>query len=123
MRAVLIIKDIIWISEEIGEADVVVTDGNYEITCFSHPFFQKKGEEVRGTISVFEYSNLERSEKTEYVVEHLGNGKYFLVGRLLDDIKGIVQIGEIYIHDIEEVPAGIKKGEYIQFTTLRVDLW
>ncbi|CQR24742.1 hypothetical protein BN1356_01098 [Streptococcus varani] len=33
----LLIKDIIWISEKIGEADVVVTDGNYEIRCF--PFY------------------------------------------------------------------------------------
>ncbi|MCP3930310.1 MAG: hypothetical protein GY705_14545 [Bacteroidetes bacterium] len=119
----LIIKDIIWISKEIGEADVIVTDGNYEIRCFSHPFHQKKGEEVCGTLSVFEHSSLMRSKTTEYIVEHLGNGKYFLVARLLNAEEGIVQIGEIKIHDIEGIPEEIKIGEYIQFIAPRVDLW
>ncbi|HEL2041346.1 TPA: hypothetical protein U1B40_000878 [Streptococcus suis] len=119
----LIIKDIIWISEEIGEADVVVTDGIYEIRCFSHPFHQRKGEKVSGTLSVFEHSNLKRSKTTEYISEHLGNGKYFLVARLLDAEEGIVQIGEMQIHDIEGIPEEIEKGEYIQFVAPRVDLW
>lgn len=119
----LLIKDIIWISEKIGEADVVVTDGNYEIRCFAHPFYQTKGEEVDGTISVFESSDLKRSMKTEYVVEHLGNGEYFLVARILDNVEGIVQIGEICIHDIEGIPSEIKAGEYVQFVAPRVNLW
>lgn len=38
----LTIKEITWINEEIREADVVVTDGTYEIVCFSHPFFREK---------------------------------------------------------------------------------
>ncbi|MBF0786848.1 MULTISPECIES: hypothetical protein [unclassified Streptococcus] len=117
------IKEIIWISKEIGEADVIVTDGNYEIMCFSHPFYQEKGEEINGILSVFEHSNLMRSQKTEYVVNHMGNGKYFFVARLIDGIKGIVQIGKIQIHDIEGIPEEIKRGEYIQFITSRVDLW
>lgn len=42
----LVIKEVKWISKEIEEADVVVTDGFYEITCFSHPFSQRAGEKV-----------------------------------------------------------------------------
>lgn len=37
-QTMLKVKDIIWISEEIGDADVIVTDGIYEIRCFSYPF-------------------------------------------------------------------------------------
>lgn len=117
------IQDIIWISEEIGEADVLVTDGDYEIRCFSHPFYQKIGEEVEGTLSVFEYSNLTKSNTTTYIAEHLGNGKYFIVARLLDRGEGTAQIGNIQIHDIEGIPAEIKNGEYIQFIAPRIELW
>lgn len=119
----LIIKEIAWINKEIGEADVVVTDGTYEIICFAHPFSQKKGEEVRGILSIFEHFSLTRSNITEYVTKHLGNGKYFFVASLLDKTKGIVQIGQIHIHDIEGVPEEIAEGEYVQFIAPRIDLW
>ncbi|MGT2911559.1 hypothetical protein ACVR1I_07595 [Streptococcus cameli] len=119
----LTIKEITWINEEIREADVVVTDGTYEIVCFSHPFFQRKGEEVSGTLSVFEPYSLIRSNITRYVAKHLGNGKYFFIACLLDKKEGTVQIGKIQIHDIEGIPEEIKDGEYIQFVAPRVDLW
>lgn len=119
----LLIKDIIWINEEIGEADVIVTDGQYDIRCFAHPFFQQIGEEVEETLSVFEHFGITQSKTREYVVEHLGNGEYFFIARLIDEVEGIIQIGEITIHDIDKIPENIKKGDYIQFFTLRVDLW
>lgn len=117
------IKDIIWISEEIGEADVIVTDGKYEIICFSYPFSPKIGEDIDGTISIFENYDIMKSSRKGYTVNHLGNGKYFFVAKLVNRSKGIIKIGEIYINDIQGVPEKIQNGEFIQFFTPRVDLW
>lgn len=117
------VKDIIWINKDIGEADVVITDGKYEVICFAHPFNQKVGDEIFDTISVFESSNFEKSDKSIGDIRHLGNGRYFFVARLMDVEEGIVQIGEIVIHDIDGIPPNIKKDEFVQFIAERVDLW
>lgn len=118
----MVIKNIIWIDEEIGEADVIVTDGQYDIRCFAHPLFQQIGEELRGEISIFDYSDVIRSDTNFPISKYMGWGKHFLIGRLVDRTKGIVQIGDILLREVAPIPTDIQVGDYIEFSAERVDI-
>lgn len=117
------IKNIIWINKDIGEADVIITDGVFEMRCFSQPFTQSIGEEVRDTISIFDYSYIGRHDSQDELVTRLKDGTYFFVGRLINKLDGAIQVGQFIIHDLPQIPDDIQEGEFIELVTDRVDLW
>ncbi len=118
------IKNIKWICIDSAEADVVITDGEYDIICFSHPCNYSVGMIVNEELSTLNAKNVMRHDRKEYIVNQSlnGNSNYF-VGQLINKSDKIVSIGDFQIEIDSYIPNDINDGEYIQFSCSRVDLY
>lgn len=116
------VKNIIWISQEILEAEIIVSDLTFDLICFSHPCNFKEGQEVQN-IHVFDAENIMKSTQKEYIIKKLKAPlQYELTGKLIDRSKGIVQIGGLTLQLDNPVPKDIPSGEFISFRCARLDL-
>ncbi len=104
------------------EADVIVSDGEFEILCYVQPFSGKQN--IDFDLCPLDYSEIMTATKNEYSIEKLETGfyDYFLRGKLINLEKGLVQIGGIIIKGIRYLPKDIREGEYIEFSVERMDL-
>ena len=119
------IKNILYYDDLSGEADIIVTDGTFDLICFAWNFESEVGD-TSFTLTPFECSDVMTSEDTEYLVQKLEGERYEykLQGKLIDVEKdiGTVQIGGIIIKDIRYIPKDIKIGEYVEFKIFRMEL-
>lgn len=112
-----------WDDDEI-EADVTVTDGKFELTCYAL-YCENSVGDVDFTLSPFDCGDVMTSEDKEYRIQKLesGNYDYKLQGKLIAVEKdiGTVQIGGIVISNVRYVPKDIRVGEFVEFTAVRIE--
>lgn len=115
------IKKIIWFGEQ--EADVLITDGTFELICFSHPCRLKEEQTIDACIGALNSKNIMRSFDNSYYIKKLsGPYNYQLTGKLLNKSKGIIIIGNICIETGGYIPNDIEEGEFISFECNRLDI-
>lgn len=104
------------------EADIVVTDGKFELMCYCHPSIQYPiGTEVKD-ITSFLAKNIMRAECNDCLILKLEDYyAYHLQGKIIDLINKVVLIGGIQIILDMSIPNDIKLGEYIEFDVLRLN--
>lgn len=112
-----------WLEKSIGEAEVVLTDGQEQLVCFGHPFLQSEDEWFRGKIYPWVSSEIMVSFEKNYQIKYLGDWKYFFVGILLDGEEGTVQVGNFKLTGLEYIPKDIANGMYVEFEALRCDIY
>lgn len=119
------VKEIIWISKEILEAEVIVTDGRFEILCFSHPCRKKKGEELTEPLHALDTDRIVRLEVPSLYVKKLNKPfDYLIQGKLIDKSSGIIELGDIVIEiGRHAVPGDLKNDEYISCVCDRLDIY
>ena len=54
----MFIKSIEWIDKESQEAEVLVSDSSFSVTCFSHPFNKRLGERLVDPIHCLDVENV-----------------------------------------------------------------
>jgi len=113
------------IDKEALEAEVIVSDGTFEVLCFAHPLTYEEGSELNGPIRCLDATNIVKSDKNEYTVEKSADYfSYVLTGKLVDKINGLVMVGGLMFEvDKDMLPGDIKEGEYISFYCDRLDLY
>src|SRR5699024_481657 len=118
------VKRIDWLSPEASEAEIVITDGEFDLTCFSQPFKYQLGSILNEPIYSFDVSAIAKSNKNIYKAEKLDdNFAYRLTGKLLDKQKGKVIIGNFIIElDNEVLPGDIEENDFIIFSSSRLDI-
>lgn len=120
------IKKISWLSREALEAEVIISDGNFDIVCFAHPLIMELGDQLTEPLYSLNPSNIIKIYNPNMLslVEKLSRPfSYFVQGKLKDRESGIVQLGEIEIEiDCNFLPADITNGDSISFSTDRFDL-
>lgn len=116
------IKKIQWISEDALEADVVITDGVYELICFSQPCTYKEEDVIKEVIYAYNPHFIHLSDKREEYIEMYSIGGYKLTVRVIDAKKQLVSIGDILI-EIDCIPGDIVNGDIIEFSCSRLDLY
>ena len=127
------IKKIFKCYEDYPEADVLVSDGEFELLCYALFYDNKEGDTnftlsamMDGDNSLFANASVMTSEEKGYKVQKLDDGyfSYKLQGKLIDIEKenGTVQIGSLIIHDVAPIPRDIKVGEFVEFKVMRIDL-
>ncbi|NER13108.1 hypothetical protein GWK08_06635 [Leptobacterium flavescens] len=121
----MVVKEIIWISEEILEAEVVITDGQFDLLCFGHPFKKKKGEQLTGPIYALDPTEIIRLETPNSHIKKLDESfDYLIEGELVDKKSGLMKIGDIMIEiDGRFIPGDIVNGDYISFRCDRLDIY
>lgn len=106
---------------EAKEADIIVSDGKYEILCYAQPFENKTNSSF--ILSAFRDDNIMRGLEEICFVEKIHDGyyDYRLQGKLIDLEKRLVSIGDIVIELGNGIPKDINQNDYIEFTVMRVD--
>ena len=110
--------------EEAREADVLVTDGRFELLCYAHPFTPDDSAKHNRPLSAFIKENVMRALESEYIVEKTKHGyySYRLQGKISDLQRRLVMVGNIVIELENVIPKDIREGEFIEFTVMRIDL-
>ena len=116
------IKKIVSYDEVAREADLIISDGKYDLMVYAQPFLTKYKDEKFKLIA-FTADNIMTIDKEEYAIEKTNQGyySYWFKGKLIDSKRGIVAINNIIIEDVGWIPNDIHDGEFIEFTCLRLD--
>ena len=97
------------------EADILVSDGKYEILCYALPY-SAGDKEKDFTLSAFMSENVMRALKNEYSAEKTdGYYGYKLTGRLFDLKNRLVAVGGIVIELENNIPKDIAENEFVEF--------
>ncbi len=114
------VKAIEWIDIDICEASVVISDGLFDIECFSDDCSYKVGDLI-DEINVLDIHDIYISETNNETIISKSGFRYELIARYDNNI---IFIGEIKIAiDNELVPKDISNGDYIHVCVDRFDLW
>lgn len=118
------IKSIQWLSEEALEAEVIVSDGVFELTCFSHPFNMNEGDLLLEPLTAISPSAIKRQdEEISYAQKTDSSFAYMIKGKILNKQKGEVMLGDILINvDTLLMPADLIDGDYVGFFADRIDV-
>ncbi len=120
----MIIEEIRWMDRSIREAVVLVSDGRYSVVCFSHPCNYSVGEHVSDPLYCMSVQDVELAGQDVYEATHdAWEFPHRVCGKLCDSTQGIVCVGELRLQiDAGMIPGDIKNGQFIQFSTTRIDL-
>lgn len=119
------VQNIKWISKEAQEAEVIITDGKYNICCFSQPFNGVIGDYLTEALHAYNLSEISQLEQhNTKIIKLSGTFNYLVEGKIIDKKLQLIKIGGITI-DISDsyLPNDINEGDYISFECERIDLW
>ena len=119
------IKNISWISQEALEAEVIVTDGEFEINCFAQPLNYQLDSELNNPILCYNVTTVLKPDKEVYSIEKLDD-EYFaynLSGKLIDKKLEKIMVGKLLLElESIELPGDINDGDFISFRCQRLDI-
>ncbi|MCT4646093.1 MAG: hypothetical protein N4A74_13990 [Carboxylicivirga sp.] len=118
------IKRILTKSQETLEADLILTDKEFELLCYAHPFNGSIGDCINDKIFVFEASNVVREDNVRYRIIKQGDYyEYQLTTLLISKDKGKLKLGDFQLEiDINCLPGDVQDSDYISFVCQRLDL-
>jgi len=121
----MFIKSVEWIDKDSQEAEIIVSDGEFDILCFSHPFTKNINDKLSEPIFCFDATDIMITDESQLLANRDGNSyRYFVRGKLFDKSKKIVKLGELTLC-IEDsyVPTDILENSFIEFSVSRFNLY
>lgn len=114
-----------WLSKEALEAEVTLTDGKFELICFSQPFNYDLNDFIKTYVYCYETNNVLIEDVREFEVNKLNSTfAYKLAGELINKEECVVAIGDIrIIIEKDKLPGDVKVGDYISFNCKRIDIY
>jgi hypothetical protein len=105
-----------------GEADIIVSDGIYELLCYCHPLESLDiGAQVVSISSLFA-EDIMRVQSEEYRIQKSeGYYAYHLTGKIEDTKTPVVKIGDLKIILDHPLAKDIRQGEFVEFEVQRLD--
>ena len=105
-----------------NEADIVVSDGKYDLLCYCYPAqCNKIGTKVNYIIANCT-TNIVRVDENIYSIQKFGSFyQYHLQGMVFNVDVPMVKIGSIELSLDTHLPGDIKEGEFIEFDVIRLD--
>ena len=117
------IKEIKDIDKFSGEADVIVTDGTYELLCY---YFLGGSVDIDmpvKSISALLTENIMRAEEERFSIKKMDHYYSYHLCGCVEDIKiPKISIGKMSIALDRPLPKDIEIGEYIGFDVQRLDV-
>ena len=104
-----------------SEADLVISDGVFELTCYCGFYDPEKKPETFQLLS-FLCSNIIATNENCSISKKAGYYEYSIVAKLISKERKIVSIGEIFIQLDSEIPGDMEKNHYLKFSAVRIDL-
>jgi len=117
------IKNILNYDDFSGEADIIVTDGVYEIMCYCHPIDNPRANKSVKSIVAFLAENIMTEPHEKPMVKKTDESyySYCLVGNVINREKCLISIGELIIELDGYLPGDIKVGDMVKLTAARMD--
>lgn len=119
----IFIKKIDWIDIDRKEAEITLTDKQYELVIFSDECLGKVGDEFDDILYAMIGKDIYKSEETACLAHHLKNFEYFLIARLFDKDQNIVQLGEFLIKIGGGIPEDLQNGDLVELYARRIDIY
>ena len=120
----MFVKKIYNFDEDSGEADLIVSDGIYDVICFCSLFqYELQVMPKIKEIESFMCDRIMRVNDKNYLIDKKSYYSYHLQGRVLDIDKCIVSIGNIIVKLDKQMPKDIKNYEFIEFDVVRLDCY
>lgn len=119
----MFIKKIYSFDEDSGEANLIVSDGTYDVFCFCSLFQNELNRmtEIK-EVETFMCDDIMKVDIEEYMIfKKTDYYSYHLQGKVLDVDKHIVSVGNIIIKLDKPIPKDIRNYEFIEFDVLRLD--
>ncbi len=111
-------------SKEAKEAEVYLSDGRFEIICFSHPFNQETEENILLPLYALNAKDIHFYEENEFSVEKEGSTfEYKLTGYVVNKDDHQIKVGEFIIQLDIPLLNEVQKGDYISFVCDRIDIY
>lgn len=120
----MFIKKINHIDYDSGEADIIVSDGEYELLCYCALIQESILKNICdiNEIESFLCANIRRIDTSSYLVQkNNGYYSYHLQGAVISSSERIVCIGDIFIKLDIPLPKDICNHEFIEFDVVRLD--
>ncbi len=111
-----------WLSHISEEAIIVLSDGNFEINCFSHPFKSLMDFELTLPLSTLNANNIKKVDEQKYSYSCDGNYHYLTV-KVIDKEKPLVVLGDFKIELDNILPYDISEGDFIFILCDRLDIF
>lgn len=117
------VQDVLHFDQSGKEAELIVSDGAYEVLCYAYPIDAVKTGMTISGLSGFSCTNVVRAAEQRYAVSKLPPYfAYNLTGKLISKQEGFVQVNNLKISLDAHIPNDLSDGEYVSFDVLRLDL-
>jgi len=120
------IEKVIWLSKESKEAEVYLSDGDFNITCFSHPFKYEQGNCIEDTLHTLNAKGFLREVGKEVfsVEKRTTSFGYCLTGKIISYGNELcVKVGAFVLELDNSLPSDMLINDYVSFECDRIDIW
>ena len=109
-------------SNQDKEADILVTDGEYQLLCYAQPFSWKECQTEVAALYAFGCENIVKSESCAVnIVKQTNYYAYELSAKVLSKVERTVKLGQLVLHLDAAIPGDIQNGVYVTFRLQRID--
>lgn len=112
------ISKIEWISENIKEAELTISDGELSCVVFCHPCKYFKNDILKQPLQGNDVYDLMIALDESFSITKIADQSfsYKVQGKILDLENSIIGIGGIKIELDNRMPSWAKEGDYVEFT-------
>lgn len=117
------IKKILDYDDFSDEADILVTDGVYEIMCYCHPITNPQVNQSIKSISTLAADNIMTEPYEEPAAKKTDESyySYSLIGKVINREKRLISIGNLIIKLDGYLPGDIQVGDIVKLSAVRMD--
>lgn len=116
------IFDIEELNEDDNEADIIVSDGHYQLLCYAYPVKKLTINQKVNCIFGFACSDVVKAAYDYYDVLKLPQYyAYELNAKVVSKKKNVVKVGDLCIHLDTVIPKDIPDNDYVSFSVMRLD--
>lgn len=120
------VKNINWISTDSEEAEVEISDGEFNFVDFFQPCSVNTGDTIDAPLHVSSIKNVMLCESDSTVgiwdTEKPGLSRK-VIAKVIDISEQLVAVGGISLLIEDYLPGGIDTGDLIEFRCGRIDIW
>lgn len=109
-------------SNQDKEADILVTDGEYQLLCYAQPFSLEECQTEVAALYAFGCENIVKSKNCAVnIVKQTDYYAYELSAEVLSKVERTVKLGQLVLHLDAALPGDIPNGDYVTFRLQRID--
>ena len=109
-------------SNQDKEADILVTDGEYQLLCYARPFSWKECQTEVAALYAFGCGNIVKSENCAVKIsKQMDYYAYELSAEVLSKVERTVKLGQLVLHLDAALPGDVQNGDYVTFRLQRID--